>query len=110
MTIGGTLTVHGAFANTHAVSHAAGTTWIQVPKHPCQAVSKRLLRHEDDLFQFLLVDGLRAHNNLAERSIRPVVKIGGGSRSREGTTTQMARASLFETWQARGQNVCEQCL
>ncbi len=84
-----------------------------MPKHPCQAVSKRLLRHEEELFQFLLVDGLSAHNNLAERSIRPLVvirKISGGSRSAAGTQTRMALVSLFETWQARTMNPFQACL
>ena len=52
-------------------------------------------------FQFVLGPGLEAHNNRAERSIRPVVvicKISGGSRSAEGTHTRMVLASLFETW------------
>lgn len=76
-------------------------------------MAKRLLRHEDELFQFVLIAGLSADNNLAERSIRPLVvirKISGGSRSAEGTKTRMALASLFETWQARGLNPFEACL
>ncbi|MBF6614865.1 MAG: transposase [Chloroflexi bacterium] len=51
--------------------------------HPCHALCKRLLRHQDELFQFVLVPGLAAHNNLAERSIRPVVvmrKVSGGTK------------------------------
>jgi len=59
---------------------------------------------EPALFQLVLVPGLSADNNLAERSLRPLVvirKISGGSRSDEGTKTRMALASLFETWQAR---------
>ena len=81
--------------------------------HPCQALAKRLLRHEDELFQFVLIAGLSADNNLAERSIRPLVvirKISGGSRSPDGTKTRMALASLFETWQARGLNPLDECL
>ena len=72
-----------------------------------------MLRHEDELFQFVLVTGLSADNNLAERSIRPLVvirKISGGSRNPEGTKTRMALASLFETWQARGRNPFDECL
>jgi len=52
------------------------------------------------VFQFVLIAGLSADNNLAERSIRPLVvirKISGGSRNAEGTKTRMALASLFET-------------
>ncbi len=88
-------------------AHALGLEYAREKQHPCQTLAKRLLRHEDELFQFVLVAGLSADNNLAERSIRPLVvirKIGGGSRSAEGTKTRMALASLFETWQARGLN------
>ena len=94
-------------------AHALGLVYARVSKHPCCALAKRLLRHEDELFQFVLIDGLSADNNLAERSIRPLVvirKISGGSRSAEGTKTRMALASLFETWQARGLNPFDECL
>lgn len=81
-------------------------------QHPCCALAKRLLRHQDELFQFVRVDGLPADNNLAERSLRPVVvarKISGGTRSERGSDTRMALASLFATWQARGLNPFERC-
>jgi len=94
-------------------THALGLRYARVKAHPCQALAKRLLRHEDELFQFVLVEGLSADNNLAERAIRPLVvirKISGGSRSTAGTKTRMALASLFHTWQARGQNGFDQCL
>ncbi|MFN8568140.1 MAG: transposase [Kouleothrix sp.] len=61
----------------------------------------------------MLIAGLSASNNLAERSIRPLVvcrKISGGSRSKEGTKTRMGLASLFETWQARKLNPFDECL
>jgi hypothetical protein len=93
-------------------AHALGLTYAQVKRHPCQALAKRLLRHEDELFQFVLIDGLSADNNLAERSIRPLVvirKISGGSRSAEGTKTRMGLASLFETWHARHLNPFAEC-
>jgi hypothetical protein len=95
-----------------ARAHAPGLEYAREKKHPCQALAKPLVRHEDELFQFVLVAGLSADNNLAERSIRPLVviwKISGGSRSAEGTKTRMALASLFETWQARGLNPLEKC-
>lgn len=95
-----------------ARAHALGLRFAQAKKHACQALAKRLLCHEDELFQFVVVAGLCADNNLAERSIRPLVvirKISGGSRSPEGTKTRMALASLFETWQARGLNPFDAC-
>jgi len=90
-----------------------GLEYAQAKGHPCQALAKRLLRHQDELFQFVLVEGLSADNNLAERSIRPLVvvrKISGGSQSAEGSKTRMALASLFETWQTRGLNPFAECL
>jgi len=90
-----------------------GLAYASQKKHPCQALAKRLLRHQDELFQFVLIDGLPADNNLAERSLRPLVvarKISGGTRSSEGSKTRMGLASLFYTWQARGLNPFRQCL
>jgi transposase len=94
-------------------THALGLEYAKAYRHPCCALAKRLLRHEDELFQFVLVEGLSADNNLAERSIRPLVvirKISGGSRSAEGTKTRLGLASLFETWQARKLNSFAECL
>src|SRR5215212_1447000 len=90
-----------------------GLLYAKAYRHACCALSKRLLRHEDELFQFVLIEGLSASNNLAERSIRPLVvcrKISGGSRSEEGTKTRMGLTSLFETWQARTLNPFDECL
>jgi transposase len=81
--------------------------------HPCCTLAKRMLRHQDELFQFVLVPGLPADNNLAERSIRPLVimrKISGGSRSSEGTKTRLTLASMFHTWAARHLNPFVECL
>jgi hypothetical protein len=95
-----------------AQAHSLGLQHARSKQHPCSALAKRLLRHEDELFQFVLVEGLSADNNLAERSVRPLVvirKISGGSRSEEGSKTRMALASLFETWQARKLNPFDEC-
>ena len=94
-------------------THALGVQYAKAYNQACCALAKRLLRHEDELFQFVLLDGLSADNNLAERAIRPLVvvrKISGGSRSTEGTKTRMGLASLFETWQARKLNCFAECL
>lgn len=95
-----------------AITHRLGLQYAKSYGHPCCALAKRLLRHEDALFQFVLIEGLSADNNLAERSVRPLViirKISGGSRSDEGTKTRMGLASLFETWAARHINPFEEC-
>lgn len=84
-----------------------GLQYAQVRKHPCQALAKRLLRHLDELYQFVLHPQVPADNNLAERALRPLVvqrKVSGGSRSRAGSETRLGLASLFATWQARNLN------
>ncbi|MBF6614863.1 MAG: IS66 family transposase [Chloroflexi bacterium] len=81
--------------------------------HPCHTLSKRLMLHQDSLFQFVLQEGLSADNNLAERSIRPVVvmrKVSGGTQSERGSRTRMTLASLFGTWRAKGLNPFSECL
>jgi len=90
-----------------------GEQYAPTAEHPCCTLAKRLLRHQDELFQFVLVPGLSADNNLAERSIRPLVimrKISGGSRSAEGTKTRLTLASLLHTWAARNLNPFLECL
>jgi transposase len=86
--------------------------YAQRKAHPCWALAKRLSRHQDELFHFVRVDGVPADNNLAERSLRPLVvirKISGGTRSAAGSKTRMALASLFATWHARGLNPFHAC-
>jgi hypothetical protein len=81
--------------------------------HPCHTLCKRLLLHLDGLFQFVKQSGLSADNNLAERSVRPVVvmrKVSGGSQSDRGSRTRMTLASLFGTWRAKGLNPFNECL
>src|SRR6185436_10823968 len=39
-------------------THRLGLEYAKARKHPCCALSKRLLRHEDELFQFVLIEGL----------------------------------------------------
>jgi transposase len=90
-----------------------GEQYALIDDHPCGTLAKRLLRHQDELFQFVLIPGLPADNNLAERSIRPLVimrKISGGSRSGEGTKTRLTLASLLHTWAARNLNPFTECL
>jgi len=89
-----------------------GERYAQAQAHPCRTLARRLLRHQEELFQFVLREGLPADNNLAERSIRPLVimrKISGGTRSPQGTKTRLDLASLFHTWTARGLNPFLEC-
>lgn len=80
---------------------------------PQQTLCKRVEQFLPELFVFVAVPGVPAHNNLAERSVRPLVitrKISGGSRSPKGSETRMGLASLFGTWIAQGLNPFYQCL
>ncbi len=68
---------------------------------------RRIQRHLTDLFVFVAEPEVPATNNLAERSLRPLVtarKISGGTRAPAGTATRMTNASLFGTWHLQGAN------
>lgn len=74
---------------------------------------ERMERFLPEMFAFVAFPGVPAHNNLAERSVRPLVitrKISGGSRSPHGSATRMGLASLFGTWMAQGLNPFSQCV
>lgn len=90
-----------------------GQQYAQEKGHACRVLARRLLRHQDELFQFMLVPGLPSDNNPAERGLRPVVimrKISGGTRSPAGSQTRLGLASLFGTWAARHLNPFYECL
>ncbi len=74
---------------------------------PQETLCQRVERFLPELFVFVAVPGVPAHNNLAERSVRPLViarKISGGSRSPKGSDTRMDLFSLLGTWAAQGLN------
>jgi transposase len=80
---------------------------------PQHTLCERVERFLPELFVFVAVPGVPAHNNLAERSIRPLVvtrKISGGTRSSKGSQTRIGLASLFGTWMAQHLNPFHQCL
>jgi transposase len=91
---------------------ACAPYWHRDCPRPQATLCQRIDRFLDALFAFVLDPALPADNNLAERSLRPLViarKISGGSRSAEGSATRIARASLFGTWQAQGRDPCTAC-
>ncbi len=101
------------YLRLHTRACVLGQQYALEPAQPCAVLAKRLLRHQDELFQFVLLPEVPADNNLAERSIRPLVvlrKISGGSRSAAGTDTRFTLASVFGTWQARRLNPLTECL
>lgn len=80
---------------------------------PMHTLCERVARFLPELFVFVAQPEVPAHNNLAERSVRPLViarKISGGSRSPKGSDTRMELFSLFGTWAAQGLNPFFQCL
>lgn len=80
---------------------------------PQRVLCKRVEQFLPELFVFVAVPGVPSHNNLAERSIRPLViarKISGGTRSPKGSQTRMTLSSLFATWIAQQLNPFQQCL
>lgn len=80
---------------------------------PMRTLCERVERFLPELFVFVAYPGVPPDNNLAERSVRPLViarKISGGTRSPKGSSTRMGLASLFGTWMARGLNPFQQCL
>lgn len=96
---------------THKI-YLMGHMYASQKDHPCQTLAKRLLRHMDELFLFVVYPDLSPDNNLAERSLRGLViqrKISGGSRSSNGSQTTMRLATLFQTWSARGLSPLFEC-
>ncbi len=80
---------------------------------PQHTLCERVERFLPELFVLVRVPGVPAHNNLAERSVRPLViarKVSGGTRSPKGSHTRMSLASLFGTWIAQHLNPFHQCL
>ncbi len=89
-----------------------GLKWPKDKGHPAHALCKRLLRHSSELFEFVRQPGLASDNNLAERSVRPLViarKISGGTRSQRGSHTRMNLQTLFATWTAQGMSALDEC-
>jgi transposase len=80
---------------------------------PLHTLCERVERFLPELFVFVAVPGGPAHNNLAQRSVRPLVSartISGGTRSPHGSQTRMALFSLFGSWAAQGLNPFFHCL
>ena len=87
----------------------AGALGEQCPltEHPSRALAKRILRHQDELFQYVRHPGAPADTNAAEGALRPLVimrKISGSPRSAPGSQTRLTLFSLVSTWTARGLN------
>jgi transposase len=80
--------------------------------HPFHTLAKRIDRHIDELFVYVLDPKIPATNNEAERSLRHNVisrKISGGTRSPCGSRTKEILASLFGTWHVRNLNPLQEC-
>ena len=70
----------------------------------CERLAKRLMKHSEELFVFLLHPEVPSNNNHAERQIRFAVvmrKNSYGNRSKRGAQAQAILMSLFRTCQLR---------
>jgi len=73
----------------------------------CVRISKFLLKHIDEMFTFLRVQGVPWHNNGAEQELRDSVvirKISYGHRSDEGARSFEKLMSVYKTCRKRGVN------
>jgi hypothetical protein len=89
--------------------------WLE-PRVAQTPLCARILRHLESLFVFVTEPAVPPTNNAAEPgalwALRHLVvsrKIGGGTRSPQGTATKMMLASLFGTWRVRGINPFDAC-
>ena len=79
---------------------------------PQATLCRRVDLFLDELLMFVADPAVPADNNLAERSLRPLViarKVSGGSRSPDGSRVTMALASLFATWLAQDRDPLRAC-
>ena len=86
--------------------------WAPDSAVPQATLCRRIDWFLDELFEFVVDPAVPADNNLAERSLRPLVvarKVSGGTRSDAGSQTRMALASLFATWLAQGRDPLAAC-
>ena len=77
------------------------------PNLPYATLAVRLRKHLAGLFTFVRDPEVEATNNIAERSLRPLViarKISGGTRSAAGSTTRMMLYSLSATARMQGKD------
>lgn len=91
---------------------ACAPYWGPEDTAPQATLCRRIDLFLDELFEFVLAPAIPADNNLAERSLRPLViarKVSGGTRSEDGSATRMALASLFATWLAQGRDPFAAC-
>lgn len=90
--------------------------WAADCAAPQATLCRRVDLFLDELLTFVADPAVPPDNNLAERSLRPLViarKVSGGTRSAAGSATAMALASLFATWRAQGRDplaACQQML
>ena len=75
----------------------------------CLRFVKRLRRERDQLFTFLIHDGVEYHNNIAERMLRIIAlmrKVSYGSRSERGIKTLEILVTIYSTCEMRGIDPC----
>lgn len=84
----------------------ATIVYARLSAEDAKRIQTRIRNQETNLLTALLYDGVPLTNNLAERTIRPMVvtrKISGGSRSTEGAQTHAVNMSILQTITMRDQ-------
>jgi transposase len=79
---------------------------------PQGRLARRILKFLPHLLVFVEKPEIAPDNNMAERSLRPIViarKVFGGTRSDKGSATIETLMSLFGTWSMRGLNELDTC-
>lgn len=84
----------------------SGITDAPLTADDAKRMQTRIRHQQSHLLTALLYDGVPLTNNLAERTIRPMVvtrKISGGSRSADGAQTHAVNMSILQTITMRNQ-------
>jgi transposase len=88
-------------SKTAHLEHRLAALASSADPHPeVERLTKRLVRHREELTRFLYEKALEGTNNRAERALRPAVvmrKITGGNRSQSGAAAWAKLASLMAT-------------
>ena len=86
--------------------------FLAEPLAPQGKLCRRMENFIEELFVLAAEPAVPSDNNSAERSLRHLVisrKNSGGTRSEQGTDSNMVLASLFGTWRARELNPLTAC-
>ena len=86
----------------------AALTRVKMINKKAEALRKRLIRHKDEIFTFLLYpDIVEPTNNFSERQLRSSVisrKLSFGNKTKDGADRHAVMMSLIQTTKLEGKN------